>query len=385
MHRQVVEPSRQRLRVATIGMGWYPENQGNGLDRVFYSLIENQDCADLEFDPIVVGNTDSSSARIRFVDERRPLYLRMRGVAAAFDQARKGADLASAHFAPYAFAILRSIGHLPFVVHFHGPWGAESRMEGDARLLVAAKRWIEKRVYGRADRLIVLSSSFRDVLVRDYGVDADRVSIVPGGADVDRFAGAPGRTEARQKLGWPSDRPIVLSVRRLVRRVGLENLVDAVAIIRQSVPEVLVLIAGRGPLEAELTARIDDSGLGSNARLIGFVPEEDLPAAYSAADLTVVPTVDLEGFGLIAAESLAAGTPAIVTPVGGLPEVVRDLAPALVCDSSTPGALADRIASLILNRVRAPTRQECRQYARANYDWRTVVARTRAVYDLARS
>ena len=68
-----------------------------------------------------------------------------------------------------------------------------------------------------------------------------------------------------------------------------------------------------------------------------------LPLAYRAADLTVVPTVALEGFGLIAVESLAAGTPVLVTPVGGLPEVVAALSPALVLAATGSAPLADAV------------------------------------------
>jgi len=364
-------------------MGWYPANQGNGLDRVFYSLVENEAAGAIRFAPIVVTSGARSDGRIRVVDESQPLHSRMRAVARAFDDLRPGADLVAAHFAPYAFSVLRSLGDLPLVVHFHGPWAAESRMEGEGRILTGMKRWLEKRVYHRADRLIVLSTAFRDVLMQDYGVDVERVDVVPGGVDLDRFTAAPDRRESRRRLDWPLDRPIVLSVRRLVKRMGLENLLAATEMLKTAVPEILILIAGRGPLQAELQHRIEALGLQDHVRLLGFVREEDLPLAYSAADVSVVPTVGLEGFGLIAAESLAAGTPSLVTPVGGLPEVVSGLSSDLVFDGTTPGALADRISAVLLGTLPLPSRDACRRFAVENFDWRMVVRRTREVYDRA--
>ena len=105
-------------------------------------------------------------------------------------------------------------------------------------------------------------------------------------------------------------------------------------------PDLLVLVAGSGPLAAELKARA--AGLEDHLQFLGFLPDEHLPVAYRAADLSVVPSVALEGFGLIVAESLAAGTPALVTAVGGLPETLEGLAPQCVMPETGPGPLGLR-------------------------------------------
>ena len=118
------------------------------------------------------------------------------------------------------------------------------------------------------------------------------------------------RDEARQILGWPRNRPIVLAVRRLTRRMGLVELIAAAQIIRRRVPDVLILIAGRGILAGELEAQIRAADMQDHVQMLGFLPDSKLPLAYRAADITVVPSLALEGFGLSAAESLAAGTPA---------------------------------------------------------------------------
>jgi glycogen synthase len=107
--------------------------------------------------------------------------------------------------------------------------------------------------------------------------------------------------------------------------------VAAMALVRKRMPEALLLVAGEGPLTGVLRGQVQSLELTNNVQLLGFVRDQDLPTAYRAADLTIVPSMALEGFGLTVAESLAAGTPALVTPVGGLPEVVRDLSPGLVC------------------------------------------------------
>jgi glycosyltransferase involved in cell wall biosynthesis len=249
---------------------------------------------------------------------------------------------------------------------------------------VKAKEVVERAVYRRASQAIVLSSAFRDVLADRFDVERDRIHVVPGGVEVDRFAGAPPRAACRETLGWPTDRPIVLCVRRLVRRVGVDALVEASVALRARVPDALVLIAGTGPMRGELEARIDALGLQDTVRLLGFVPDDVLPLAYRAADLSVVPTASLEGFGLITVESLAAGTPCVVTPVGGLAEIVEPLAPQLVTATAGAGDIGAVLTDALLGAIALPTAAQCTAYARASYDWPVVAARVRDVYELAR-
>ena len=150
------------------------------------------------------------------------------------------------------------------------------------------------------------------------------------------------------------------------------------------VPDALVLIAGTGPLRAELEARVAALGLAHHVRFLGFVPDADLPTAYRAADLTVVPTTALEGFGLITVESLAAGTPCVVTPVGGLGEIIAPLSPQLITAGATKADVSTTIADALLGTIPLPTAEQCSAYARRCFDWPVIASRVRDVYELAR-
>jgi glycosyltransferase involved in cell wall biosynthesis len=287
----------------------------------------------------------------------------------------------AAHFSLHALPVLDLVGpDLPLVFHFHGPWALESKVEGQGPLRTRLKALIERVVYGRAQRFIVLSAAFRDLLVESYDVSPESVHVVPGGVDVPRFDRPESPSAARRELGWPPDRPIILSVRRLVRRVGLESLVTAMTAVRKHRPEALLLMAGRGPLADALQAQIEAAGLEENVRLLGFVPDEALPLAYRAADLSIMPTRALEGFGLSAVESLAAGTPVLVTPVGGLPEVVRDLSEQLIVASESPAALADRITAVLSGDLDVPSTAACQQYARRRFAWPVIASQVNDVY-----
>lgn len=378
-------PPPADLAVLEIGMGWFPEQAG-GLNRVYYDLAHSLPAARVACRGLITGSDlaarETGGAVRAVVRTDAPVFERWKAIRTAVKQtlAAERIDLVAGHFAIYCYPALSAIRGKPFVYHFHGPWAAEGAKEGAGKLATAAKRWIEKKVYRRADRLIVLSEAFKTVLADSYGVDRSRIDIVPGAVDCDRFDIAASRREARDVLGWPVDRPIVLAVRRLVPRMGLEDLIAAVATLRQKHPELLVFIAGKGALTAALQAQIDAAGLQQHVRLLGYVSDADLPVAYRAADLSVVPTVALEGFGLIAIESLASGTPVIVTPVGGLPEAVQGLSRSLICDAVGPAALAVALERALQHPRALPTGDACRAYARANFDLAVIAQKTKAVY-----
>jgi glycosyltransferase involved in cell wall biosynthesis len=134
---------------------------------------------------------------------------------------------------------------------------------------------------------------------------------------------------------------------------------------------VLLLIGGKGKEHENLQSLIKTSGMEENVRLLGFIPDKDLPLAYAAADSSVVPTLALEGFGLIIVESLASGTPALGTPVGGIPEILKGLDENLVFPEPTAVAIADRIQSILDGKITLPDRAACRAHAR-RYDWTAV-------------
>ena len=289
-------------------------------------------------------------------------------------------SLVAAHFALYAWPILDILNTRPFVVHFHGPWAEESTAEHERIGKTTLKAAIERAVYWRADRCIVLSQAFGAILHKRYGVPRSRIRIVPGAVEADRFRVSLSRPDARKELGWPRSRPTVLTVRRLVSRVGIAELVEAMTSVVQAHPDVLLCVAGTGPREEALRQVVAREGLESHVRFLGFVPEQDLPLAYRAADLTIVPTQELEGFGLITLESLAAGTPVLVTPIGGLPEAVSGLSKGLVLNGKSPKAIAAGLSEALSGDLSLPSSEACEAYVRRNFSWKIITEQTLTVY-----
>ena len=275
------EARDENVQVIELGTGWFAEKPG-GLERVFYGLLKYLGVFGIEARGLVVGSAEIqtlSEGQVRgFAPADAPLPVRWFRVRRALRDllAAQPADLISAHFALYAFPVLDIIGKLPLVVHFQGSWALESEFEASSgfasRLSVRLKWLVEKLVYRRAARFIVLSQAFKTVLHQTYGVPEERIEIIPGGIDTEAYDTGLSVREARAALEWPAERRILLTVRRLVKRQGLENLLTAVAELRSRHPDVLLFIGGTGPLTEALAAQIDTLGLDRVRQAAGVYP-----------------------------------------------------------------------------------------------------------------
>lgn len=365
------------MKILELGMHFDPA--GGGADRYFAGLLGGLRAIGADYTAAAFGEAPSGGQSLG--PTGMGLLVRSKALRAFAAGAFRQHQVIASHFALYAFPVLGSLKKTPHVVHFHGPWADESAAEKQNPLVVAAKRFVETSVYGTAARLITLSPAFRDILVERYGIPSGKIRVVPGGVDIEQFQPSPDRVAARQRLGWPTDRKIVFCVRRLVKRMGLENLLEAFAEASKSHPDALLVIGGRGPLAEELRSRAASLGLGERIHLAGFIADADLPHAYSAADFSIVPSVALEGFGLITVESLACGTPVLVTPSGGLPETVRGLDPSLILRDSSVGALVEGLQRGLVDTPALPSRERCRAYAVGTFAWPVVAKSVLQVYE----
>lgn len=379
------------MRSLQIGMGWFPELPG-GLDRMFFDLRRFLPMAGVGFRGLVVGSdrvAQSTNGEVQAfasmgTNPMMKLLLAKRAIKENIKRYRP--DILASHFSYFTAAGLAHID-VPMIVHFHGPWAAESIAESRSASMwrkpeYYAKYFIEKAVYRRGEQFITLSKAFAEILSRQYRVPQEMITVVPGGIDVRNYRlAAENKTEdARTTFNVETSRPIVLAVRRLRKRMGLENLISSMTQIRRDVPEARLLIAGAGPLAETLTRQILDLDLTNHVELLGFVPDDMLPSLYSLAALSIVPSVSLEGFGLTTIESMAVGAPVLVTPVGGLPEVVGGLSNSLILESPEPRAIADGVVSALRGERNLPSRERCSEFVLKEYDWSSVAARLSKVY-----
>jgi hypothetical protein len=272
------------------------------------------------------------------------------------------------HFSLYGRPRISRLGRRPLVVHFHGPWAAESRVAGAGALAAATKYWVERARYSGADRFVVLSRHFAELLCEMYRVPEDRITVIPPGVDLTRFRAS----------GSSPPSPMVLCVRRLERRMGVDVLIQSWRGVATVHPEARLVIVGDGTQASGLREQAARSELGKRIAFAGKVDDRELARLYEQAALTVVPSVALEGFGLIALESLAAGRAPVVTDCGGLPDSVRHLDASLIVPAGDAEALGDRIIRALDGDV--PASHRCRAHAES-FTWDVAAQRHVAMYE----
>jgi glycosyltransferase involved in cell wall biosynthesis len=367
-----------------IGNGWFPTMPG-GLNRYVYELTHHLASAGDRVELCGLGlpnNLPHSSIKLTNLAELdRPLLQRLWQTRLSFSKRQIAQpDAINLHFALYDLPLLSLLPkEVPITFTFHGPWALESQREGANQLSVFVKQWMEQQVYRHCDRFIVLSKAFGEILHQYYHISWDKIYIIPGGVDLDRFQSNLSREQARVQLNFPQDRPILFTPRRLVRRMGLEVLLKAIAQVKLKIPDIWLAIAGKGILRENLERQVTELGLTDTVKFLGFLPDEQLPIAYQAADLTVVPSQSLEGFGLIVLESLACGTPVACTPVGGMPEILEPFSPEFITESIEAEAIAQTLLAVLKNDISLPTRQACRTYAATHFNWTEIARQVRQV------
>jgi glycosyltransferase involved in cell wall biosynthesis len=210
----------------------------------------------------------------------------------------------------------------------------------------------------------------------------DWLRLIPGGVDLRRFVPAADRSAIRRALSLPSDWPLLLTVRRLVPRMGLEGLIQAFHDVKLRYPGAHLVVGGAGPLHERLGRLASALSLDRSITFPGFLPEQSLPSYYQAADLFVLPSRALEGFGLVTLEALACGTPVVATRVGGSEEILEPLGQEFLVENATASDMAKGIIQA-LNRQEADgmLRESCRSFVAARYSWDRVARELEAVYD----
>lgn len=227
---------------------------------------------------------------------------------------------------------------------------------------------IEKRILKYSD-LVTSDSVFTRAMMDDlHGARwANRIQVIPGWVDTDYFQIADDRDMLKRQFGWTLDKPLLFTLRRLVPRNGLDNLLYALADVKSAGYDFQMIIGGSGELRDDLEALTRNLNLQDCVQFIGRVSDEDLPLMYAAGDVFILPTNDLECFGLITLESLASGRPVLATPVGAIPEVLDAVEPKWLMQNASASAIAESIKAYLDGKLPQHNPEDLREYVVSNY------------------
>jgi len=247
-------------------------------------------------------------------------------------------------------------------------------------LNLLGRKYIEKRVLNNSDRIVVLSEFSKDRLCQFHGITDKTIAIIPGGVDLKKFYPAHDKMQIRKDLNIPGKKMVLLTVRNLVQRMGLENLIYAIREVVETVQDIYLVLGGQGPLKKNLILLSQELGVERYIKFVGFIPEGELPDYYRMSDIFILPTLELEGFGLVTLEALASGVPVLGTPIGGTEEILAKLGVKYLFKDTKPESMASLIIETCQEfknnpRILQDISSQCRLFVEENYSWRKNVGR----------
>ena len=231
-----------------------------------------------------------------------------------------------------------------------------------------------------ADRVITVSGKTMEYVLK-LGADKSKTSVMYNGVDQNFFYPM-NKEKSRDRLGLPENKMLILAVRRLVYKNGLDTLIKSSSLLARDYPNLLFIFIGNGPDRKFITNRIRQLGVNGNIRLVGFVPEKLLPLYYNAADYFVIPSSSGEGLPMVLLEAMACGLPVIATTVGGTPEIIKDMVNGVLVPPRNQEALAQTISKLLsLKKESQAIRIESRKTVEDNFNWDKNVRQLIEIYE----
>ncbi len=319
---------------------------------------------------------------------------RLRGFAAAEDISY---DLIHSHYwlSGWVARELAREYSAPTVHMFHTlARGKDIVAQNEAQKEAATRIRVEEELMRDMDRITAATPLDRMQMLELYGVDPEKVVVIPLGVDLEMFKPIP-KHEAREAIGveLPEDQRLILFVGRLDPIKGLETLLKAICELTELEPGLakdlcLAVIGGDDEddgsniaEELECLDRLkDEVGLHELVAFLGSRAQDTLPYYYSAAEVCVVPS-HYESFGLVALEAMACGTPVIASRVGGLQQTVEDGVTGFLVPAGDKDALAEKLRVVLSNgglrqRLAANARHKAQEYT-----WQRVATRIVDVYE----
>jgi glycogen synthase len=239
---------------------------------------------------------------------------------------------------------------------------------------------VERWIANRSDRVIACSYYMREQIADIFGIEEERVTVIPNGIDADDLQpqDEPELRRLRAEFARP-DQKLVLLIGRLVYEKGFQLALEAMPRLIEAVPGTRFLVAGSGTHEPELRKQAADLGLMEHGTFLGWIGDDVLHSLYRIADVCVVPSL-YEPFGLVALEAMASDCPCIVADTGGLREIVSHGEVGLrfrARDSDSLGEMVER--ALTDPGLRRRLVAEGSEHI-LRFDWADVAERTAEIY-----
>jgi phosphatidyl-myo-inositol dimannoside synthase len=304
--------------------------------------------------------------RSRWARANLPFFLPAQGVAVARTVRQTAPDLVHCHWlisSGLMGVLFGGVHKRPVVVSAHG-----SDVYIDNLLFQTVNRF----VLARCHTCTVNSDGTRSRVARIH--PGMRSEVVPMGVHPEDYGKHLASAEIRERLGGGD--PQLLFIGRFSEHKGIPHLVAAMPEILRQLPRARLVLVGFGPEEPAIRRSIAASGLDGVVRFAGRISHAEVPSFLASADLVVLPSVQVEGLGVVLLEALASGTPVVGSRVGGIPDVIRDGETGLLALPGDPEDLARRCLRLLGDEaLRRRTVEAGRRMVETQFSWASIAER----------
>ena len=293
-----------------------------------------------------------------------------------------GFDIIHAHDWLVAFAAigLKNEFKIPLLATIHATEHGRNRgnVSSDISQSIHSTEWW---LTYEAWRVVCCSEYMASEVTNIFRSPRDKIDIIPNGIETGRFDALAGTNLSSFRAAYAApDERIVFYVGRIVHEKGLGVLIEGAPRVLAGYPKTKFVIAGTGGYVEAARRRAKELGVAKSMYFTGFIPDESRDRLFKVADVAVFPSL-YEPFGIVALEAMAARTPVVVSNVGGLAEVVTHAETGLLVYPDNPDSLAWGILETLRHPEWAAARVD-NAYRKvvSEYNWRSIAARTAAVY-----
>ena len=237
----------------------------------------------------------------------------------------------------------------------------------DSKLLFGLRilKRLENTILHKASAIHVLSKFTKAQIQYFHGL-ADKSTIIPHWIQPE-YIRTHKKAEARALLGWPQNIPVLFTIRNHIPRTGLDIAIDAITPLTIQ-KRCIFVVAGDGPMRTMLQQRAIKAGAGpAQVAFTGHLPNKKLMLAYQAADLFVLPTIELECFGLIILEALAMGCPIVATNVAAIRELLEPILPNFIVPANNVTAMRTKLQDYLNGKLVVPNQATLINYIQSRY------------------
>lgn len=291
-------------------------------------------------------------------------------------------DVIHAHdwLVAYAAKTLKNSYDTPIVATIHATEsGRNSGIHNETQRYINDTEWM---LTYEATEVIVNSNYMKRELQSLFGLPFEKINVAPNGININMFNGIEKDYDFRRQYALDNEK-IILFMGRLVYEKGVQHLISAMPKILSGYHDAKLVIAGKGGMIDELKAQVNSMGIANKVYFTGYMDAKQVCKMYKCADISVFPST-YEPFGIVALEAMLAGTPVVVSDIGGLNEIVTHGVDGMKSYAGNPNSLADSILELLYNpQLSDNVVKKAKAKVKNEYNWAKIAQDTHFIYQKA--